>query len=199
MISAQYRADTEVVLGRYRLNCTGPVLCHYSHCIGPVSARYRIGTGPIPYKLYRASTGPLQSTLYRPCICPVPILYRADTVKRYRPCTKNASKTYRAGTGVRYRAGTAAGIGPLQGQYRNVSWVTIITSTSTRKHETPCRDFSQSGAIYWWTIQPNYIYLSITIIYQLLFYIYNERACTHLPRTPSCDFSQPNSMVVTCS
>ena len=122
MISAQYRADTEVVPGQYRLNCTGPVLCHYSHCIGPVLARYRIGTGPIPYKLYRASTGPLQSTLYRPCIGPVPILYRADIVKRYRPCTKNASKTYRAGTGVRYRAGTVAGIGPLQGQYRNVSW-----------------------------------------------------------------------------
>ena len=34
--------------------------------------------------------------------------------------------------------------------------LTITTSTSTRMHETPCRDFSQPGAIYWWTIQlPN--------------------------------------------
>ena len=61
--------------------------------------------------------------MYRPCIGPVQNWYRADTVKRYRPCTKNATKTYRAGTGVRYRAVTVAGIGPLQGQYRNVSWV----------------------------------------------------------------------------
>ena len=119
-----------MVPGRYRINCSGPILGHYSHCIGPVSARYRIGTGPIPYKLYRASTGPLQSTLYRPCIGPVPFWYRADTVKLYRPCTKNASKTYWADTGVRYRAVTVAGIGPLQGQYRNVSWVRDETTNA---------------------------------------------------------------------
>ena len=28
---------------------------------------------------------------------------------------------------------------------------------------------------------------------------YDEQACTHLPTTPSCDFSQPDAMVVTSS
>ena len=63
--------------------------------------------------------------------------------------------------------------------------LTITTSTSTRMHETPCCNFSQPGAIYWWTVQlPNYINLSISIVY------HNETTCTHLSRTPSCDFSQ---------
>ena len=47
-----------------------------------------------------------------------------------------------------------------------ITILTITISTSTRLHETPCRDFSQQGAIYWWTIQLlNYINLLITILY----------------------------------
>ena len=61
-------------------------------------------------------------------------------------------------------------------------------------HETPCHDFSQPGAIYWWTTTTE---LHRFINYYSIFY--NECACTHLPRTPSCDFSQPDAMVVTSS